>query len=220
MEPVFPNEPPEKETHVEPLPTSVRRRLLPVACNGTHRKHTQWTQWWAHEKFSERMFTIPRCSMRVPQHAGQRECQGRLTPRPHQQHGENTNNPQCRGPGLPGTLGWSMRGAWFLVLSGTLVCVLAVPLYAAAATKNNASRLESGIASWFHSRHPLSAAHRTLPVGARVKVRTSSGRSVIVRVTGRGPFVGGRVIDLSSDAFKKLASLGTGVIRVKLEQVK
>lgn len=112
-----------------------------------------------------------------------------------------------------------MRGVWFLALGSTLMCTLAVPLYATAATKKIAPRLESGVASWFPSRHPLSAAHRTLPIGSLVKVRMKNGSSVIVRVTDRGPFVKGRVIDLSRDAFKKLASLGTGLIHVRLERV-
>lgn len=62
-------------------------------------------------------------------------------------------------------------------------------------------------------------AHRTLPFGSKVKVVARNGRSVVITVRGRGPFVKGRVIDLSSDAFKKLASLGTGVLRVHLEVV-
>jgi rare lipoprotein A len=64
------------------------------------------------------------------------------------------------------------------------------------------------------------AAHRTLPFGTRVKVtNTHNSKSVIVRVNDRGPFAKGRIIDLSSSAFKSIASLNAGVIPVKLEIV-
>lgn len=79
---------------------------------------------------------------------------------------------------------------------------------------------ETGIASWFRTRKPLAGAHRTLPIGSKVRVRTKGGKTVVVTVTGRGPFVNGRVIDISSDAFKKLASLGTGLLKVTVERMK
>lgn len=79
--------------------------------------------------------------------------------------------------------------------------------------------LQTGIASWYRTKRPLTAAHRTLPLGTNVRVRARSGRFVTVTITGRGPFVKGRVIDLSADAFQKLASLGTGLIHVRLESV-
>lgn len=78
---------------------------------------------------------------------------------------------------------------------------------------------EAGIASWFRTKRPMTGAHRTLPLGSKVRVVARNGRSVVVTVSGRGPFVKGRVIDLSSDAFKRLASLGTGVLKVRLESV-
>jgi rare lipoprotein A len=65
------------------------------------------------------------------------------------------------------------------------------------------------------------AAHRTLPFGTRVKVtNTQNSRSVVVRVNDRGPFAKGRIIDLSSSAFKSIASLNVGVIPVKLEIIR
>lgn len=64
------------------------------------------------------------------------------------------------------------------------------------------------------------AAHRTLPFGTRLKVtNTHNSRSVVVRVNDRGPFAKGRVIDLSSSAFKTIASLNAGVIPVRIEVV-
>jgi len=77
----------------------------------------------------------------------------------------------------------------------------------------------TGTASWYGGVPALTAAHRTLPMGTVVKVTNlSNGKSVIVTIADRGPFVGGRIIDLSSDAFAQIASLGSGVANVKIEQ--
>jgi rare lipoprotein A len=58
-------------------------------------------------------------------------------------------------------------------------------------------------------------AHRFLPFGTRLRVvNQNNGRSVVVRVTDRGPFAGGRVLDLSHGAFSRIASPGQGVARV------
>ncbi len=66
----------------------------------------------------------------------------------------------------------------------------------------------------------LTAAHRTLPFGTRVRVtNTQNGKSVTVRVNDRGPFVKGRVIDLSSSAFKSIAALNAGVVPVRIQVV-
>lgn len=66
----------------------------------------------------------------------------------------------------------------------------------------------------------LTAAHRTLPFGTRVKVtNTQTGKSVTVRVNDRGPFVKGRIIDLSSSAFKSIASLNAGVVPVRIQVI-
>ncbi len=93
---------------------------------------------------------------------------------------------------------------------------------------------ESGIASFygneFQSRKTangerfdqakLTAAHRTLPFGTRLKVtNTENGKSVTVRVNDRGPFVKGRIIDLSSSAFKTIASINAGVAPVRIQVI-
>ncbi len=80
-------------------------------------------------------------------------------------------------------------------------------------------RAQEGTASWYRARNTLSASHRTLPLGSRVRVVARNGRSVTVTITGRGPFIKGRIIDLSVDAFKKLATLGTGLLRVRVERL-
>lgn len=65
------------------------------------------------------------------------------------------------------------------------------------------------------------AAHKTLPFDTRVRVtNTSTGKSVVVRINDRGPFVRGRVIDLSQSAFKRIGNVKRGVIPVKIEVVK
>jgi rare lipoprotein A len=64
----------------------------------------------------------------------------------------------------------------------------------------------------------LTAAHRSLPFGTRVRVTNlSTGQSVTVRINDRGPFVRGRIVDVSYSAAEKLGLLGRGVAKVKLE---
>ena len=91
------------------------------------------------------------------------------------------------------------------------------------------SGYQSGVASWyggkFHGRqtangerynqNALTAAHRTLPFGTRVRVtNTANGDSVVVRINDRGPFVGGRVIDLSRAAASSLGIDGLGRVKI------
>ncbi|OUL21410.1 hypothetical protein BV378_26855 [Nostoc sp. RF31YmG] len=90
----------------------------------------------------------------------------------------------------------------------------------------------SGIASWYgydgsSSRtasgkrfHPegMTAAHRSLPFGTRVRVtNTHNGRSVVVSITDRGPYIRGRILDLSAGAARILGMMGSGVAPVKIE---
>ena len=64
----------------------------------------------------------------------------------------------------------------------------------------------------------FTCAHRTLPFGTRLKITNPrNGKSVIVRVTDRGPFVRGRVVDLSYAAARELGTLASGVAYVKVE---
>lgn len=75
---------------------------------------------------------------------------------------------------------------------------------------------ETGQASWYDT-YSMTCAHRTLPKGTMVTVTNlGNGRSVTCRVADRGPFVSGRIIDLSHDAFAKLASRSEGVIDVDI----
>jgi peptidoglycan lytic transglycosylase len=64
----------------------------------------------------------------------------------------------------------------------------------------------------------LTAAHRTLPMGSRVRViNLSNARSVIVRINDRGPFVPGRCLDLSTAAMRAIGGMLSGVIPVRYE---
>ncbi len=90
----------------------------------------------------------------------------------------------------------------------------------------------TGVASWygpgFHGRrtangerfdqNSLTAAHKTLPFNTRVRVTSLlNGRSVIVTINDRGPYVRGRTIDLSAAAAREIGMVGRGVGKVKLE---
>ena len=68
--------------------------------------------------------------------------------------------------------------------------------------------------------HDLTAAHRTLPLGTRLRVtNVANGRSVIVRVNDRGPFVGKRLIDVSLGAAREIQMIRSGTAQVRLEIV-
>ncbi len=94
--------------------------------------------------------------------------------------------------------------------------------------------MQTGVASWygvpFHGRktangeiynmHTLTAAHKTLPLGTRVRVTNLENlKSLIVKVNDRGPFAHGRIIDLSREAAIQLEMLYNGVARVKIEAI-
>lgn len=94
------------------------------------------------------------------------------------------------------------------------------------------SQVITGMASWygpgFHGgrtangerfdQYSLTAAHPSLPFGTPVRViNTYTGRSVVVRINDRGPFTGGRVIDLSKGAARKIGLLSSGVAPVRVE---
>lgn len=91
---------------------------------------------------------------------------------------------------------------------------------------------QEGIASWygqpFHGRRTASgevydmeaptAAHRTLPFGTRVRVHNlETGRSTVLRINDRGPFVRGRIIDVSRRGARELGLLEPGIARVRVE---
>ena len=72
-----------------------------------------------------------------------------------------------------------------------------------------------------YDNYAMTAAHKTLPFGSKVVVENlSNGRSVTVRINDRGPFVKGRIIDLSRAAFSQIADLNRGVVKVQIRVVK
>jgi len=123
---------------------------------------------------------------------------------------------------------------------GLAVCAAALALLAGCAKRPrartpvtpSAAWTETGIASWYghpyHGRraasgeiydmNQLTAAHCTLPLGAQVRVvNLDNRRRVSVRINDRGPFVEGRIIDLSRAAARRLDMLAPGTARVRLE---
>ena len=100
---------------------------------------------------------------------------------------------------------------------------------------DNFTHYQSGVASFYskslngsktsngerHVSTAMVAAHKSLPFGTKVKVTNlNNGKSVIVRINDRGPFVKGRVIDLSYAAFSQIESPGKGVTKVELQVLK
>ena len=87
---------------------------------------------------------------------------------------------------------------------------------------------QSGAASWYGSGHRtangerfnpngLTAAHRSLPFGTRVRVENRrTGRSVVVRINDRGPFARGRIIDLSRGSARALGMGGTSYVSLRV----
>jgi len=94
---------------------------------------------------------------------------------------------------------------------------------------------QEGVASWYGGRwigrltangeryraNDLTAAHKKLPFHTRVRViDLKTGKSVIVRINNRGPFIRGRIIDLSVVAAKKLGTYDRGIARVRIEALR
>ncbi len=86
------------------------------------------------------------------------------------------------------------------------------------ATNFNGRRTASGEK---FNNNAMTAAHKSLPFGSKVQVtNVRNGKSVVVRINDRGPYVRGRIIDLSKAAAKKIGIGHAGTVRVKLEVVK
>lgn len=98
--------------------------------------------------------------------------------------------------------------------------------------KDESKVFQNGIASFYGERwngrktangeifntEKISAAHKTLPFGTKVKVTNlNNGKSVIVRINDRGPYIKGRIIDLSKAAFRQIEDINKGITKVKLE---
>ncbi len=131
------------------------------------------------------------------------------------------------------------------IMLGCFACSLASMLFAAGCARRSNARLpaplpakigstETGIASWYgvpydgrpaasgeiFDMEKLTAAHRALPFQTWVEVTNlSNGKQVDVRITDRGPFVRGRIIDLSMAAARQIDMVRTGTARVRLKVI-
>lgn len=71
------------------------------------------------------------------------------------------------------------------------------------------------------NQYSKTAAHKKLPFGTKIKVtNTKNGKSVVVKINDRGPFVKGRIIDLSKSAFAAIGNTDLGEIDVKIEVIR
>jgi rare lipoprotein A len=116
----------------------------------------------------------------------------------------------------------------------TLVLAVVILIVCPGAAWSGEAGVEEGLASWyggkFQGRRTASgeifdtnlytAAHKSLPFGTVVRVTNlETGRSTLVRINDRGPFVAGRVIDLSQAAAAAIGMTGSGVARVRVEVI-
>lgn len=99
--------------------------------------------------------------------------------------------------------------------------------------KAKVTKTEHGKASWYEIKcnggthtasgiplenHAMTAAHKTLPMGTKVRVTNkNNGKSVVLKITDRGPYIKGRVIDVTKGAAKKLDFIKSGVVNCKVE---
>lgn len=118
------------------------------------------------------------------------------------------------------------------IVTLTLGMGFSTTTFAGKVTNSNITSSKTVQASWygpgFHGRktangerfnmHSLTAAHKSLPFGTKLKVTCSqTGKSVVVRVNDRGPFKPGRSLDLSKEAAEQLGMVGRGITKVKYE---
>lgn len=111
------------------------------------------------------------------------------------------------------------------VRSAFMTLALLTPLTAASAALADT---QTGIASWYemgtrtangeaYKPDGMTAAHRTLPFGTIVEVKNlRNGRIVRLRINDRGPFIGGRIIDVSRGGARQLGLMGSGTARVRV----
>ena len=119
---------------------------------------------------------------------------------------------------------------WTLYLISVVTLIGLVLLYQVAGPY-----YEVGIASWYgpgfdgnrtangevYDMNGISAAHKTLPFGTVVRVvEFSTGKSIVVRINDRGPFIEGRIIDLSKGAARELGIIDKGITKVGLRIIR
>lgn len=129
------------------------------------------------------------------------------------------------------TLGF-LVGLTMFGVSFSTAAIAGKPEKKIGAILHSVLRIERGMASWYgpgfhgnrsangeiYNQYGLSAAHRTLPFGTRVRVTNlNNNRSVVVRINDRGPFIRGRIIDLSKGAAREIGMISSGVAPVVVE---
>lgn len=121
-------------------------------------------------------------------------------------------------------LRWCRPGAFVLIAVALLLLLIAISGVADA---------EEGMASYYHEPQALAcsnkqfdpdamtAAHPSLPCGAKVRVRNKrNNKSVTLTINDRGPFIAGRIIDVSRRAAERLDMIGAGVVPVTVERIR
>jgi rare lipoprotein A len=124
-----------------------------------------------------------------------------------------------------------LKTIFSLILLSLIGCSTVQPSHK---NKDGLGYTESGIASYYADKHQnlktasgeryrhtlKTAAHKTLPFGVNVQVTNlENNKSVVVKVNDRGPFVKGRIIDLSKSAFKAISQPNDGLLNVRIEVV-
>ncbi|HQJ74884.1 MAG TPA: septal ring lytic transglycosylase RlpA family protein [Bacteroidota bacterium] len=120
------------------------------------------------------------------------------------------------------------------IIKITFILIVLILKVASANNLQDEKKNNLGIASYYSMKHEnkrtasgekykssnLTAAHRTLPFGTLVKVTNlKNNKSVIVKINDRGPFVKGRILDLSYSAAKEIDMLMNGMAKVKIEVI-
>lgn len=128
-----------------------------------------------------------------------------------------------------------LRYCCFFVLFGLSACGSRPDVSVLPAPERETVFLNEGQASYYGARHhgrktasgerfnknALTAAHKTLPFGSKVRVTNlRNQRSVVVRINDRGPYAKRRVIDLSEQAAREIGMIRSGVAPVRLELLK
>jgi rare lipoprotein A len=104
----------------------------------------------------------------------------------------------------------------FLALALSLIAICPVGAETGRAAFYSGGRTASGERT---GPHGLTAAHRTLPFGTKVRVTNHhNGKTVVVRITDRGPYGRGRIIDLSRAAAVELDMISAGTVMVSIER--
>ena len=130
------------------------------------------------------------------------------------------------------------KNAGDVIVSFLIFAAVCIAVAAVFAVWMATAHAETGKASWYGSMHedgrerpygsrvacpgrhvgPMTAAHKSLPCGTRVRVTTPRG-SALLTITDRGPYVRGRIIDVSPDAARMLGLVGPGVLPATVEKV-